>query len=156
MNNSKKEVQVKEADYDIERMEKAGLTGMAATLKKLKEKKAKMIIAYEHYRFVRPEKFQAFNERLRKETQKDYTYSRLRFTSLEKYSKVPPMNVIESIENANARMCFDGFEVADIESVTVLPDPIVFGIIEGCSDKFYIAQWDNDVNIEDILSETDG
>lgn len=158
MENSKKEIrtEIAEREYDIERLEKAGLTGMAKTIKKLKEKKSKMLIAYENYRYVRPEKFQEFNDRLRKETFKDYTYSRLRFTPLETYGKVPPMNVIELIEQANERGCFDKFEVADIESVTELPDPIVFGVIEGCSDKFFISQWDDDVKIEDILSDVDG
>ena len=117
-----------------------------------------MIIAYEHFRFVRPEKFTEFNERLRKETwnQEQYTYNRLRFTPLESYSKVPPMNVIEAIELANARLCFDRYEVADIESVKELPDPIVFGIIDGCSDKFFISQWDDDVKIEDIINSDEG
>lgn len=154
MNNSEQELQ--KVEYDIDRLEKAGLTDMAKTLKKLKAQKAKMLIAYEHFRFVRPEKFQAFNDKLRRETQKDYTYNRLRFTALDQYAKVPPMNVIEAIEQATAKLCFDKFEVADIESVTELPDPIVFGVIDGCSDKFFISQWDDDVKIEDILSEVDG
>lgn len=147
-------------NYDLERLEKAGFKGVAALIKKLKEKKAKMLIAYEHYRFVKPEKFKQFNERLKKETFKTennfITYNRLRFTPLETYNKVPPMNVIEAIEQANERACFDSFEVADIESVKELEDPIVFGLIEGCSDKFFIAQWDNDVKIEDILSSSEG
>jgi len=144
--------------YDLDRLEKAGLKGMAATIKKLKDKKAKMLVAYECYRFVKPEKFDAFNERLRKETwnPQTYTYNRLRFTALENYDKVPPMSVIEEIEKANDRACFDRYEVADIESVQELPDPIVFGVIDGCSDKFYIAQWDNDVKIEDILNSNEG
>lgn len=147
---------VKEVEYDIERLEKSGLTGIAKTIKKLKEKNAKMIIAYEHFRFVRPEKFQAFNERLKRETMKDYTYNRLRFTALENYNKIPPMMVLDAIDAANDKACFDRYEVADIESVKELPDPIVFGVIDGCSDKFFITQWDDDVKIEDILSENDG
>lgn len=145
-------------NYDIKRMEKAGLTGMAKTLKKMKEQKVKMTIAYEHFRFVKPEKFQEFNEKLRKETWdgNNYSYNRLRFTPIESYSKVPPMNVIEAIEGANDKKCFDRFEIADIESVKELPDPIVFGVIDGCSDKFFVAQWDNDVKIEDILSSNEG
>lgn len=154
MNDSKKEIM--EVQYDIERLEKAGLTAMAATIKKLKEKKTKMTIAYEHFRFVRPEKFAEFNERLKRETMKDYTYNRLRFTPIEKYDKVPPMGVLDSIDAANDKHCFDRFEVADIESVTELPDPIVFGVIDGCSDKFFVAQWDDDVKIEDILSSDEG
>ena len=135
---------------DIERMEKAGLTTAMLQLRKLREQKQKMTIAYKHYRFVKPEKFQAFNERLKKETLKDYTYSRLKFTELAKYEKVPPMHVIDKLEEANARACFDKYEVASIESVTELPDPIIFGIIDGCSDKFFIDQWDSDVKKDDL------
>jgi hypothetical protein len=30
-------------------------------------------------------------------------------------------------------------------------DPIIFGKIDGCTDRFFIAQWDDDVKIEDIV-----
>lgn len=143
-------------NIDLDRLEKAGLTTVAKTVKRMKEQKSKMSVAYEHFRFVRPEKFDEFNARLKKETYKDYTYSRLKFTPIEIYDKVPPMDVIESIEKANEFNCFDSYEVASIESVKELPDPIVFGIVDGCSDKFFIAQWDNDVRIEDILSSDEG
>lgn len=49
--------------------------------------------------------------------------------------------------------CFDSFSVAHIAEVK---DPILFGEIAECTDKFFIAQWDEDVKIEDILTEKEG
>jgi hypothetical protein len=40
--------------------------------------------------------------------------------------------------------------------VKVIPDPVVFGIIIGCRNKYFIAQWDNEVSIEQILKEDEG
>lgn len=59
-------------------------------------------------------------------------------------------------EKAQKLKCFDTFEIAKIEAVEERKDPIVFGCITGCPDKFFIAQWDDDVKIEDILTESEG
>jgi len=40
--------------------------------------------------------------------------------------------------------------------VTVVPDPILLGRITGCENRYFIAQWDDDVKIEDILKENEG
>jgi len=80
----------------------------------------------------------------------------LQFTAIQAYEKVPPDFVLEAMEKAMDLNCFDRFEVASIQSVKEIPDPIVFGVIDGCTDKFFISQWDNDVKIEDILKENEG
>lgn len=46
---------------------------------------------------------------------------------------------------------FDRFEIAKIHWKEELKGPILFGIIDICTDKFFIAQWDDDLRIEDIL-----
>lgn len=148
-------------EVSVEQLEKAGMKQMAAILKRMKAQKAKMMIAYENYRYVRPEKFTQFNERLRKETEQKnqfggYSYDRLRFTPLDQYGKIPPVGVLAALEKANELSCFDRFVVADIESVVERPDPIVFGIVEDCSDYFFVGQWDDDVKIEDILGQNEG
>lgn len=121
----------------------------------------KMMIAYEHFRFVTPEITQRFQDALRKKTLKgdkygNQTYDTLKFQELKKYSKVPPKSVLNSIKKAMEMGCFDKYEVASVETVEVRPDPIVFGVIDSCEDKFFIDQWDNDVKIEDILKESEG
>ena len=32
----------------------------------------------------------------------------------------------------------------------------LFGVVTGCDDRFFIAQWDDDVKIEDILQGDEG
>ncbi len=129
-------------------------------VKKIREMKRKMTIAYEHYRFVKQDKIDAFNKKLEAESKKDYsnyyTVKTLLFTPLENYSEVPPEAVLDKIEEAIERNCFDTFEVAQVKEVTVQKDPIVFGRINDCPDRFFVAQWDDDVSIEDILKENEG
>lgn len=84
------------------------------------------------------------------------TYDTLSFCSIGDYSQVPPQEVLDKVREAKNRRCFDSFEVAKVETVEVRPDPIIFGRIEGCSDRFFVAQWENDVKIEDILKENEG
>ncbi|MGD0652253.1 MAG: hypothetical protein ABSA97_14145, partial [Verrucomicrobiia bacterium] len=69
---------------------------------------------------------------------------------------VPPPAALEKLAEARMFGCFDDFEVADLKTVAVRPDPILFGVIIGCPDKFFIVQWDNDVKIEDILRADEG
>lgn len=140
------------------RLEKLGLRTAGEQLKTLARRKRKLALAYEHYRFVRQEKIDAFNEKLKRETiqgQEPYSanWKTLSFTPIEAYPNVPPEEVLVSLELAHGRECFDSFEVAHIKDVK---DPILFGRIEGCSDRFVVGQWDNDVKIEDILLPNEG
>jgi hypothetical protein len=116
--------------------------------------------AFEHFRVVTPEHIKRFNNKLYEITRKDasrgYQYDRLLFTRIKDYAAIPPKEVLEKIRQAKNLACFDDFEIATIESVLVIPDPIVFGIIEGCDNKYFVAQWDNDVRIEDILATDEG
>ena len=126
----------------------------------LKTRKRKLAMAYEHFRFVTEENIDAFNAKLRKETEKKEggypVYDRLAFIRIADYEKVPPTEALEKVADAQKLNCFDSFEVAYIESVKEIPDPIIFGRVESCPDRFFIAQWDDDVKIEDILKENEG
>ena len=138
----------------IDRLEKLGFKAASTKVKELSVKQRKMAIAYEHYRFVRPEKIQAFNAKLYKKTRDDYgSYQQLAFTPVEEYQDVPPAHVLEKMEAAVERNCFDAFEVAHIINVK---DPILFGRIKGCPDRFFVDQWDDDVKIEDIIKPNEG
>lgn len=144
---------------NVEQLEKLGFTKASGKLKQLSEKKRKLALAYEHYRFVRKEKIQDFNQKLKEKTARhdqygSTYYQTLKFTPVSEYEKVPPTDVLLKLEEALERKCFDSFEIAHIEEVK--EDPILFGCIKGCTDKFFIAQWDNDVRIEDILKENEG
>lgn len=144
----------------IDKLEKLGFKSASSKLKKIAEQKRKLAIAYEHFRFVRQAKIDAFNEKLKKETTRKMSnthydsWQTLAFSSLENWDRIPPMSVLESLEQAQDKKCFDSFEVAYIKEVN--NDPIIFGRIKGCPDRFFIDQWDDDVKIEDLLSANEG
>jgi len=138
----------------LERLTKLGFKTAAKKAVQLKDKARKLAIAYEHYRFVRQEKIDAFNQKMLRNTMNDPEgYKKLAFTSIEDYHGVPPNEVLDALETAQGRKCFDTFEVAYIKRVK---DPILFGRVSGCPDRFYIAQWDDDVKITDLLKENEG
>lgn len=145
---------------ELDRLEKLGFKKLSGDLQKAEESKRKMAVAYEHYRFVKPEKIVTFNERLRKETLKEhpnaYYYKKLVFIPLGEYDRLPESHVLDSLEEAQGRKCFDSFEVGKIDDVKEVKDPILFGRVAGCEDRFYIDQWDDDVKIEDILLPHEG
>lgn len=115
----------------------------------------KLKVAYAKYGFVTEEAIQKFNEKLRKETLRDepnaYHFKQLAFFTPQNYGEIPPQFVLEKMKDAAADNIFDSFEIAKIEWKVEIKDPILFGRIEGCTDRFFIAQWDDDVSIEDIV-----
>lgn len=133
-----------------QRLSRLGFGAAATKIKEAKIMSRKLAIAYEHYRFVRQEKIDAFNQKLRMDSN---SYKMLAFTDINQYDQVPPGHVLEALEVAMERKCFDSYEVARIVEVK---DPILFGRINNCPDRFFIAQWDDDVKIEDIISPNEG
>lgn len=145
-------VKVKERIQD--KLAGLGFTRAANKVSQVVTRKRKMAIAYEHYRFVRSIRIQQFNEELYARSSNDPEgYKYLRLTPVSDYQEVPPVDVLDKMQEAVGRKCFDSFEVAHIERVK---DPILFGRIDGCTDYFYVAQWEDDVKIEDLLKENEG
>lgn len=145
---------------NVEKLEKLGFTTATNKIKEIKDLNRKMVVAYEHFRYVTPDRIDIFNENLKRETLREdksaYHYKQLIFVSLADYPKVPPMEVLDKIEQAQELKCFDYFEIAKIEAITEQKDPIIFGRINKCPDRFFIAQWDNDVKIDQIISNNEG
>jgi hypothetical protein len=142
-----------------------GLTEAANKMKRARETARKLRIAFEHFRVVTPDHLQRFQGELVEKGMRanaysnpygGYTYQSLKFTALEAYPEVPPREVLQKIREAKELKCFDRFEVLTMESVVVVPDPVVFGIVNGCDNKYFVAQWDDDVKIEQILREDEG
>lgn len=142
-----------------ERLEKLGFKGLSEKLRIAKDRKRKLALAYELYRFVRQEHVDRFNKELKEKTKKKtpqfggVSYSTLSFTPIECYEKAPPESVLANLETAKGHKIFDAFEVAHIVDVK---DPIIFGRIKECPDRFFIDQWDNDVCIKDLLRDNEG
>ena len=144
----------------IEQLETAGLTMAAKVLKETSERSIKLNKAYASYEFVRQEAVDAYNKKLRDDSFKqtgtkgrdlEYRYISVGFHPLETYDKVPPAEAVEKIIEARKTGIFDYFEVAKIDSVVEYKDPIVFGRIKGCGDRFLVCQWDNDIKFEDLI-----
>jgi len=139
-----------------------GFEKAATKVKEDRELARKLRIAFEHFRVVTPENFQRFGDELKRKTMKgsplsySYSFDQLVFTPISFYGNVPPPEVLEAVRAAKGLGCFDTFEVATIQSVTVVPDPIIFGVIRGCDNRYFVAQWDDDVKIEDILRADEG
>jgi len=139
-----------------------GLTTAANKVKQARDLARKLRIAFEHFRVVTPEILDRFRKELYGHSYElnarnySYTYKDLRFTALENYTEVPPREVLSKIKDAKELKCFDRFEVATLETVEKVPDPVVFGIIDGCDNKYFVAQWDDDLKIEEILREAEG
>jgi len=139
----------------LELLKELGMEGAATTVETSQDLLRKTSIAYEHYDHISKEDVDAFNANLRKESEKKNksggsTYFKLVFKDLKSYPEVPPHDVLAALKEAKARNCFDTFEIAKIESVVEVPDPILFGKIKDCGDLFVIAQWDNDITVEAI------
>lgn len=139
---------------DLEnRLTRLGLKSAGEIVDRVK----KMQVAFQHYAFLPQEKVNLFNEKLRQETLEEDKNARhfkqLIFTRIEDYDKIPPAHVLDAIEQAQKDNVFDFYEVAHIRWIHEIKDPIVFGRINGCKDRFFIAQWDNDISIEELLAQ---
>ena len=136
-----------------ERLTELGLKTAGEVVERIK----KMRLAYQCYMFLPQEKVDLFNDKLRKETlQEDKNarkFKRLVFTKIENYDKIPPAHVLDAIERAQKDKVFDYYEIAHIRWIEEVKDPIMFGKIDGCDDRFFIAQWDDDVSIEELMGQ---
>jgi hypothetical protein len=107
--------------------------------------------AFDNFMYVRQSQIDKFQGRLKQRSLKMYT------CPIKDYKKgIPPAYVLQAVIEAKAKRCFDYFEVAWAEWFNYpkpVRDPIVFGRIIGVEERFYIAQWGDDINILDILQE---
>lgn len=133
--------------------------------------KKKLTLAYEHFKVVTPSIFQRFNEEMKSKTLKVEQHDKyrrterwrqLKFTALKDYKEVPPPDCLMDLKKAIDMKLFDNYTVATVEEVSTnydtrpVPDPIIFGLINGSDDHFFITQWDDDLSIEEILKHNEG
>jgi len=145
---------------DLEGLKELGFDTAVSNVEKSKELVRKSAVAYEHFDYVTQEDVDKFIEEVKGKTKKEfkdrYTYDTLKFISIKEYTEVPPADVLEKLREAKKWNCFDTFEIGKIESVVEVKDPILFGRVNECGDRFFIAQWDNDVTIEAIHAANKG
>jgi hypothetical protein len=159
--------------------EDAGFVKAAADLRMKAERGRKLAIAYEHFKIVPQEKITSFNEKLKEKTRRPLDSEQAKRLELQKvphhptrwegatvihdeltlvkmadYPGLPPSEVLGKVKEAKSLNCFDRFEVAEVSPVSTvvkLPDPIVFGLVDGCTDRFFIAEWGQDVKVSDLI-----
>lgn len=63
---------------------------------------------------------------------------------------IPPIQLSKGITAVKSDL-FDKVSVLEYEFVKKLPDPLLVGQIKGCDDLFFIAQWDDDILLDDLI-----
>ncbi len=137
----------------MKKQEKAELLlelGMTKIAEKVLRKgfgKKKLLQAIKEYRYATGEDLDDFNKDM-----KQYG-KELVVVKIKDYDKIPPDDVLESLKEAKAKECFDSFHIAYIRKVK---DPLLFGKIDDFKNLyFFVAQWGDDVKIEDIIGIDD-
>lgn len=69
---------------------------------------------------------------------------------VEEYKGLPPRRVINKLQEEKNRGIFDAFTIGVVKG---LPDPLLMGRINGCSDRFYLAQWGDDITLDDLIEK---
>lgn len=135
-------------------LKELGFETAAKAVEEKIEQQRKLHAAYQNFEFITPEDWDRFNQELmettRKETRGQISYRQLASIAVKDYKEVPPADVLEKMKAAVKFNCFDAFEIAKIEERVEVKDPILFGRINGCGDRFFIAQWDDDITMEMI------
>ncbi len=120
-----------------------GMDKIAEKLLRKKGGKDKLIKAIDTYRYATKEDIDSYSEELSRYDK------RFVLQPIRDYNSLPPDNVLDELKKAKDNKCFDEFYIGYIEKVE---DPILFGkITDFPTLHFYIAQWGDDVKIEDII-----
>ena len=109
--------------------------------------------AYARYRYVTPEQIDGFKRNLSSHVSPSGSYYELALVPIQRYSEVPPAAALEALKEAKETGLFAEFEIAYLQARVRVPDPILFGRIEGCPDYFVIAEWGDDVSYADLVKK---
>jgi len=69
-------------------------------------------------------------------------------TPIDQYKTIPPQLVLDTLKTHQDRHIFDYFTIAKVNQVV---DPLLLGRIEGITDRFFLCQWGEDVNVDDLI-----
>jgi hypothetical protein len=126
-----------------ELLKSLGMDKVAEKVLRKQDGKNKLLAALNDYRYATSEDLDDFNKEMRQ-------YSKeLVVVKIKDYERIPPDDVLAELKAAQAKECFDTFHIAYIRKVK---DPILFGKINDFPNLFFfVAQWGDDVKIEDII-----
>lgn len=74
-----------------------------------------------------------------------------RETDIGEYLRVPPQEVFDRLIKAKDSKIFDYYRVCTVSEVFQVKDPILVGRINGDSNRYFIAQWDNDLLLDNLI-----
>mgnify|MGYP001570389797 CR=1 FL=1 len=67
---------------------------------------------------------------------------------IEEYESIPPKEVLTKLRMHKNRLLFDYFTIASVENIK---DPLLFGRITETEDRYFIAQWGEDIKLDDLV-----
>ena len=76
-------------------------------------------------------------------------------TLLSEYNGVPPANILEALIESKNKITFDYYTIATLDisyANGAVDDPLLLGRINNSNKRYFIAQWDNDIDINKIVS----
>lgn len=78
------------------------------------------------------------------------TIGRFRWVEVpvSQYKGIPPEPVLAKLAEEKVKGIFQEYHIASVENIH---DPLLLGIVKGCADKFYLAQWGEDVSLDDVI-----
>jgi hypothetical protein len=69
-------------------------------------------------------------------------------TKVKDYEGIPPANVLDTMKVHKQRNVFDYYTIAEVNGIV---DPLLFGKISNYEGRFFIAQWGDDVQLDDLI-----
>jgi len=68
------------------------------------------------------------------------------------HDKVPPIHLLKRLQVLQEKKIFDYFVVATVIYEEIkLDDPFLLGRLNGMSERFFIGQWGDEINIDNII-----
>lgn|SRR3990167_8004891 len=67
---------------------------------------------------------------------------------LADYKDIPPRKVLDVLKSVLSLQIFDYFTIAEVNEVK---DPLLLGRLTDCKDRYYLAQWGDDVTLDDLI-----
>jgi len=69
-------------------------------------------------------------------------------TRIESYETLPPDNVLKTLKEHKERQVFNSYTIATVKGIH---DPLLLGRVNDCEDRYFIAQWGEDISLDDVI-----
>ena len=145
------------ANAHATKLKSLGFKKLSSKMEEVARRATKInMIALSGYLKIPAEKIKAAKEMI--EGRSNMTRQlRLLETTIEKYVgqnhdennfTLPPGDVLEKLAVAKKSELFDEFTILHVKAI---PDPILLGKIKGEKDRFFIAEWGNDITLTELM-----